>query len=276
MANKREKRRQSNSAIPEPSQRPAPTFDLLTGEGDPANGTEPSQSDIIDQAIFGGYSGPSAKQLEQENAQLREEIAALEQRANKNLALLSGNGEVQIGVYRITPLGLQRDSDDDNRDDWAEVGFLLKLFNDALQLLIGDWINESDNFEYGITYKKFSEQFNVDESTIRDWVWVARATELSLRKDNLLYSHYKELARLKNDAQRRQVALLAGEEGWSVRKLREHVSALLNANKHPLKPSYVDVVHKHLSAIEREVPKDQRAQIAAMLRAAADRIEDGG
>lgn len=200
------------------------------------------------------------------------DIDRYETPGSQNLAVFAEKGEVQVGIYRVTALGLRRDSLQPSHEDWEEVGHLLKLFSDALQLLIGDWIKESEDFEYGKTYKFFAKQFNVDEATIRDWVWVARATELSLRKDNLRYSHYKELARVKDDDLRRDIAIRAGEGGWSVRKLRQHINTVLGNDD---RQSYADSVHKRIIAIENNVPDDERQQIAAMLRAAADRIENG-
>lgn len=109
--------------------------------------------------------------------------------------------------------------------EWKELGQSLKQIEGSVQFWIGDWVRFGENKGY-ISSKKYDEAeeaTGLDRGTIQDYKWVAEKVPSSLRKEELTYSHHKEVAGLE---QEKQIEFLnrAIAEKLTVRGLRSLAS----------------------------------------------------
>lgn len=107
-------------------------------------------------------------------------------------------------------------------DEWAGIGCSLDALGRSLQFAIGDWINYGEA-SFGEQYAQAIEFTVYDYHSLINLAAVARRVPMSLRKDNLTYSHHAAVVYL--DDSDMQAVLLdeAVKQGWSVRQLRARV-----------------------------------------------------
>lgn len=122
--------------------------------------------------------------------------------------------------FRFVPTGLVVIGEPDF-ETWEQVGQQLSYIEGAVHWWIGDWLNYGED-RWGEMYSQALKATEFEYQTLRDDKWVAAQVELSLRKDNLSFSHHKEVAHLPPDAQERWLNK-AEQEGLSVRELRRGV-----------------------------------------------------
>jgi hypothetical protein len=80
--------------------------------------------------------------------------------------------------------------------EWSELGRTLQQMEKSVMWWIGDWLRFGER-KYGETYAQAIEATGYSNQTLRDAKWVAEAySDLSLRKDNLSFTHHKEAASL--------------------------------------------------------------------------------
>lgn len=103
-------------------------------------------------------------------------------------------------------------------EDWCEAGAKLGRFGKAIQWWIGDWLNYGA-VAYGEKYSRALEATGYEYQSLRDMASVAGEFEVSRRRDNLSWSHHREVAPL---ARAEQEAVLdrAESEGLSHKQLR--------------------------------------------------------
>ena len=107
-------------------------------------------------------------------------------------------------------------------EEWETLGNKLARVGRSIGMIIGDWINYGEK-SYGKTYLEALKSTGFDYATLRDFAYVAKNVELSLRNDNLDYNHHKIVAKLPPEDQRRWLAA-AAKHGLSVRRLRKSVA----------------------------------------------------
>lgn len=98
--------------------------------------------------------------------------------------------------YLTTQVGTQvtRKS---SKAEWETYGEILRRVDEAKQWAIGDWLVDGKRHYGDGLYKRAAEITGLAEGTLRDFVWMAGAFELSSRKDNLSFKHHKEVASIK-------------------------------------------------------------------------------
>jgi N6-adenosine-specific RNA methylase IME4 len=102
---------------------------------------------------------------------------------------------------------------------WQGLGGTLQQMERAVMWWIGDWLRFGER-KYGETYAQAIEATGYAHQTLRDAKWVAEAySDLSLRKDNLSFTHHKEAAALPPD-ERAEVLARAAAEGLTTRETR--------------------------------------------------------
>lgn len=131
---------------------------------------------------------------------------------------LNANGLVVTGTPSIT--------------EWLQVGERLRKIEKHIQFAIGDWLNYGKS-RYGEMYSQALEETDYTKGALRDFAWVSRQVAPSLRKDNLTFSHHKEVAAFttednKPDVEKQQewlekAAIGDGEKPWSVSTLRNAI-----------------------------------------------------
>lgn len=122
-------------------------------------------------------------------------------------------------------------------DEWQNVGEKLTSIEGSIQWWIGDWLNYGER-KYGEMYAQVLDAGN-NYQTARDAKWVSGRFELSRRRDNVSWSHHKELAALDH----RQADTLLDKcenEGLTKLELRAEVIKL-----------------KHEKLIAAEIPKNK-------------------
>jgi hypothetical protein len=90
---------------------------------------------------------------------------------------------------------------------------MLKTAEGSVQFWIGDWLNYGES-KYG---EKYAQAVGPEQAeTWKNYAWVARSVEMSLRKDILSYKHHEVVAPLNSAGQKDWLARTV-QEGWSVR-----------------------------------------------------------
>jgi N6-adenosine-specific RNA methylase IME4 len=105
-----------------------------------------------------------------------------------------------------------------SRGQWFAVGETLKGIEKSIMWWIGDWLNYGER-RYGEAYKQALDATDRSYQSLRDAKWVAGQFELSRRRDNLSWSHHREVAPLEVGAQERLLDA-AEKNGWTRKKLR--------------------------------------------------------
>jgi N6-adenosine-specific RNA methylase IME4 len=101
---------------------------------------------------------------------------------------------------------------------WQALGRNLLLMQRAVMWWIGDWLNYGER-AYGEKYSQAIEMTGYDYQTLRDAAWVSGSIELSRRRDNLSFSHHKEVASL-TPARQNEWLAVAERDGLTQKGLR--------------------------------------------------------
>jgi hypothetical protein len=118
--------------------------------------------------------------------------------------------------------------------EFEALGYVLKGMDKAVQFWFGDWANlcvrpEFDQYQAAEEYNKLADQFGIRKETLKDYAWVCRQINASLRKDALPFSHHKEVAGLPDLLKGREAEFLDWAESnrASVVDLRKYISEML-------------------------------------------------
>lgn len=139
---------------------------------------------------------------------------------------------------RISRVGLAV-PDDLNSDEWDDALGVLRKLNEAVQWSIGDLIcfaqerakSDADDWHWGASYEALEERTGYSNKTLREYAYVARSVDLSIRMDKLSFGHHQLVAPLKdgNDkpARKQQAKWLqkALDHGWSIAEMRKQMNA---------------------------------------------------
>jgi len=108
--------------------------------------------------------------------------------------------------------------------EWEAKGVNLGTIDRHVQFYIGDWLLEGwDNgyIKRGV-YDRASELTGIEKQILKDYAWVCKTLKSSFRKDELPYTHHKEVAKL--GAKEQEYFLSeAVENHWSVSALRDAI-----------------------------------------------------
>lgn len=131
----------------------------------------------------------------------------------------TSNGTLALsGVVSETALDLQAGL---SFDEWAEVGHTLGRIGRAHQWWVGDWLNYGER-AYGEKYSQAMDATGLDYSTVANAAWVSKSVEVSRRRENLSFSHHREVAKFE-PAEQDEWLDRAEAEDWSRSELREQL-----------------------------------------------------
>jgi len=130
------------------------------------------------------------------------------------------SGAVQVGKFIIRRTGLEPIGNP-TYDEWLDCSNTLYLLEGSIQWALGDWLNYGES-KWGEKYAQAVEDTGYYNQTLRDDKWVSSRIDLSLRKDNLTFSHHKEVASLEPDEQE-ELLDRAESDNLTVRQLRDAV-----------------------------------------------------
>ena len=108
-------------------------------------------------------------------------------------------------------------------DDWRRAGQALQLMHQSVMWWVGDWLVFGEK-KWGEMYTQALDDTNYEYQALRDAKWVCSQIELSRRRDNLTFSHHREVAPLEPPDQDRWLDR-AAQEGWSRNELRLQIAA---------------------------------------------------
>lgn len=199
-----------------------------------------------------------------------------------NALLYQDDGSIQAENFTLTKTGLII-TGTMTKEEWGELGKVLKGLNQSMQWIIGDWVNYGDS-KWGETYDQIANQMGLKKSTIYDYAYVAGSVHFSVRTENLSFAHHKQVAALEGKKLQRQWLEYAVENKLSVAALKREIEQQrLLANPSPAVVSeptfmenftqqYVDFAKQQMKSAKR-VGRPERLQMAEMLRRLADQIE---
>jgi hypothetical protein len=124
--------------------------------------------------------------------------------------------------YSITPTGIQF-NEELTFEEWDALGQKLAPIGKSIGFIIGDWINYGEA-QYGEKYEDALDKTGIDYGTLRNYAYVARRIQLSLRNDNLGYHIHATVAKLKTDEEKQHWLDMADRHKLSVRRLRKSIN----------------------------------------------------
>jgi hypothetical protein len=115
--------------------------------------------------------------------------------------------------------------------EWIVAGRRLGAIGRCSQWWVGDWIRYG-NAQWGEKYVEAARVTGYDVASLRNMAWVASRFDLSLRSDELTWSHHVLLAPLV-DGEQRFWLKRAAEERFSVADLRLELKRLRSKDDPP-------------------------------------------
>lgn len=137
-----------------------------------------------------------------------------------NALLAQPDGSVLFGSYTLTTKGLVG-GDDADEVQWRLLGKVLKKMEGSIQWLIGDWCVQAER-KWGATYDQIAAETGYKKKSLREYAYVARSVDLSIRMDNLSFGHHHLVAGLSPDKQQTWLRK-ALSENWSISQLRKAI-----------------------------------------------------
>lgn len=152
--------------------------------------------------------------------------------------------------FSITSTGI-RFTDELSFEEWDRLGQKLGEIGKSIGFIIGDWINYGDG-RYGEKYEEALARTGLAYKTLRNYAYVSRKLEMSLRKDNLDWYQHATVAKLKTDDEKRHWLEMADKHDLSVRRLRKSINFGRLATEEEVEGDPADKgVVTHLALINR-------------------------
>lgn len=197
--------------------------------------------------------------------------------------VVSEDGVSWIGHFGVSRRGLYV-ADGVDQSEWEGFFSVLETVNDSLTLLVGDYLKEGENRQYGVTYELFSQRLHRPVVTLRNNVWVCNSVDLSLRSDKLVYSHYEAVAHLSYENQTRWLErAVQGDDGkvWSARRLEAEIEGVpvitgkrTSGVFERFQRATVPYENRVLKIAQKAAP-EQREEMATQLERLAAQIRSG-
>ena len=124
--------------------------------------------------------------------------------------------------FSITPTGIQFDQEL-SFEEWDALGQKLAPLGKSIGFIIGDWINYGEK-RWGDKYEGALDRTGLEYGTLRNYAYVARKVELSLRNDKLGYYIHATVAKLKTDDEKQHWLDMAEKHKLGVRRLRKSMN----------------------------------------------------
>lgn len=135
------------------------------------------------------------------------------------------NGTLSYRGWNITSTGLVP-PDNVTEDDYSEIGRLLLQLEGSLQWLLGDWLKEGENRQWGKTYEQVADEFGYKVKTLQDYASICRHVETSIRIEVLSFGHHQLVAKYsKNPLVQQFLLQSAASKRWSIKQFRDMLKA---------------------------------------------------
>lgn len=120
--------------------------------------------------------------------------------------------------------------DDLESEEWLDVFRVLRKLDEAIQWAVGDLANHAES-KWGETYTSMSDITGYSEKSLREYAYVSRSIQMSIRMDKLSFGHHQLVAGMKDALtkeplipEQRKWLELASENSWSIKALREAIA----------------------------------------------------
>lgn len=152
--------------------------------------------------------------------------------------------------FSITSTGIQF-NEELTFEEWDALGQKLAPLGKSIGFIIGDWINYGEG-RYGEKYEEALARSGMAYQTLRNYAYVARRVEMSLRKDNLDLHHHLVVAKLKSSDEKEFWLNMAEKHKLGIRRLRKSINFGRLATEEEVQGDPADKgVVTHLALINR-------------------------
>jgi len=124
--------------------------------------------------------------------------------------------------FAITPTGIHF-HEDLSFDEWDALGQKLAPIGKTIGFIIGDWINYGES-HWGDKYEEALDRTGLEYGTLRNYAYVARKLDLSLRNDKLGYHLHATVAKLKTDEEKEHWLKMAVRHQLGKRRLQKSIN----------------------------------------------------
>jgi N6-adenosine-specific RNA methylase IME4 len=107
------------------------------------------------------------------------------------------------------------------KDEWHDIGGVLKTMEGCIQFWIGDWLRFGEK-KWGEMYKEAEEKTGLENKTLRNIKSISDSVDLSRRRDKLSFNHHAAVAALPENKQDKMLDMAEKKE-MSVSELRAAV-----------------------------------------------------
>lgn len=168
--------------------------------------------------------------------------------------------------FKATPLGVVALCDVPY-EIWAAYGQGMQRIHGSMPFILGDWLNYGERV-YGETYAAAIAYTDLRAQTLMNYKWVASRVPISLRRENLSWTHHALIASMQPEEQ--ELWLAASErENWSTDELRTRLK-----EAHGAPDGWLAALDKLFSLIEQALGKAERQDDIAALRLMKDLVAD--
>lgn len=213
-----------------------------------------------------GNTSATGSVFSDRNEDLAEKLRQVATRTE--LSAVISSSDIKTAGFRWTKLGLIAD-DTATKEGWVETGRILSMLNSSLQWLIGDWFVYGETNYGAIT--SLADDMGLSEATIRDYVYVARNVEMSVRTD-ISFGHHKLVAAMGKKDQRHWLSL-AIANNWSVARLRNEIRNTPNLPEPRVTDKISTGIHKLIQSAKK-LPDNERQQIIRELEIAIKKLKE--
>ncbi|MCX8494911.1 MAG: hypothetical protein ORN51_01855 [Akkermansiaceae bacterium] len=124
--------------------------------------------------------------------------------------------------FVITPTGIQF-KEELSYDEWMQMANDLGKAGRSIGFVIGDWINYGES-RWREKYDEALKATRLSRQTLKDYAYVSRKVESSLRQDDLDFSIHAVVAKLKTNDEKQHWLSMAEKHDLSVRRLRKSIN----------------------------------------------------
>ena len=124
--------------------------------------------------------------------------------------------------FTMTRTGIEF-TDEMTFDEWNDLGKKITPIGKSIGFIIGDWINDGEG-RYGEKYDEAIASTGLAVQTLRNYAWVARRVEMSVRTDNLDFTHHQVVAKLKSNEEKDHWLKMAVKHNLGKRRLQKSIN----------------------------------------------------
>lgn len=103
-------------------------------------------------------------------------------------------------------------------DDWKALYGNIQRFRKAFQWIIGDWMLYGFDHDWSTTYEDMADLTGLKEKTVKEYTYVCRNVDPSIRMDTLSFGHFQVIAALP-DGDKQHWINRAVDEELSIKKM---------------------------------------------------------